>query len=223
MVRCGAIPGVLCCVSILVLLYGVYNVWTTYSLLVDPANLIKTGFAGKSYKPGWAASKSFSVDPDQFGEEGKQLNISLDGGYMFIETSSGKSCDEVFKKVEVKWCLEGASCTDIAVDKNCRESQWSGYTTVGSFRYTSGGGDGTGVWQITSQEVGLYWADYKLYSSFALSGFFGVVGRLLVSGVLLIYPVLCAACFCCCSFVACLMTPSSEGTAAQEPMQMQMA
>jgi len=204
-------------VSILVLLYGLYNVWTAHSLFDDPANLIKAGFSGKEYKPVWAASKSFSVDPDQFGEEGKQLNISLVGGFMFIETGSGKSCDEVFKKVEVKWCPEGESCTDIAMDKTCEESFWSGYTTVGSFVNAR---VGTGEWQINSQEVGLYWADYNLYNTYLL---LGTIAKWTASFLVMLIPAVCAACFCCCSFVACLMTPSSEGTAAQEPMQMQMA
>jgi len=222
MVKCGPVALSIFCASVLTYLVGAYLVWSSYSNFLnkisDPAKLLKEfdcgdGVGKKEFKPAWAAAKQIEVDPRQCGEGGRTL---IDGA-LFIKKDSGKECSAVFDGLKVEGCKDEA-CTALTLDKRCEtDSLWEGYTRVADFG-TYIDIEGYTVWKVTSEEP-VYFSDQWFIAHTALStgvtALFTIAYSGLISGVV-------GLCCCCCSLVACLVTPS-EGSAAREPMQMQLA
>lgn len=219
MVKCGPVALVIFGASVLTVLYGLYAMWSGHSAITeafaDPAKLLESsdcdenGENCKAFKPAWGARKEFTVDPGQFS------GSSLIGGYLFIKKDSGKDCSAVFKGLTVQNCKDDDDCTKIEATSECGQaSYWSDYTEVASFSPFL-----DDLWKVTSSEEGVYFFDSGRYTvTKAVAGAAAWVAAILLAMI----PLGLASCCCCCAVIACLVTPS-EGTAAREPMQMQLA
>jgi len=224
MVKCGPVALVIFGASVLTLLFGLYSLWAGHSTYMgnakNPARRLKKYNCRDAaetdcdeFKPAWGASKEFTVDPHQFDSESI---ATLDGGNLFIKKDSGKDCSAVFDGIKVQSCPEAGDCIPIATTKLCGQAFFDDFTEVASFIDFPFEGH---VWKVTSTVEGVYFFDDDRYvATKALAGIVAWLAAAVVAAI----PLSIASCCCCCAVVACLVTPS-EGTAAREPMQMQLA